>query len=82
MSGEHLDLSSDPGSTAPEQSASVSGNGAKNYLGVRFDCCHVYARIYVNRERTAYQGHCPRCARAVTIRIGAEGTDARFFAVQ
>lgn len=60
----------------PETSGSLGG---RPYLGVRFRCCDVYARIYVNRDRTAYQGHCPRCSRPVKIKIGPGGSDARFF---
>jgi hypothetical protein len=42
-------------------------------------CCDVYARVYPNREQTAYEGRCPRCGKQVEFRIGAGGTDARFF---
>lgn len=49
------------------------------FLGITFDCCHVYARIYKNKEGTAYVGRCPKCMRSVRVAIGKEGTGQRFF---
>jgi hypothetical protein len=72
--GLNLDLSSD----SPLEKTASPG-GATPFLGVHFTCCDVYARVYPNREGTAYVGHCPRCAKRVQFKVGPGGTDARFF---
>ena len=74
MAGENLDLSSD----GPE-SAGDSARRQRPFIGIHFACCGVYARISLNRDRTAYSGHCPRCLKKVEIKIGLGGTNARFF---
>lgn len=51
----------------------------KQFLGIMFDCCNVYARIYKNKEGTHYEGRCPRCARLLKVKIGEGGTGQRFF---
>ncbi|MBN2526715.1 MAG: hypothetical protein JXR76_09995 [Deltaproteobacteria bacterium] len=53
----------------------------KKFLGIMFECCNVYARIYKNKAGTAYVGHCPRCGRGIRIRVGKGGTSNRFFNV-
>jgi len=53
----------------------------KPFLGVHFKCCNVYYRIYINKERTAYVGGCPRCGRRVKVLIVEGAPDARFFEV-
>lgn len=51
----------------------------RKYLGIMFQCCNVYGRIYKNREGTAYVGKCPKCFKNIVIPIGNGGTDKRFF---
>lgn len=53
-----------------------------NYLGIMFDCCGIYSRIYKNKEGTAYVGRCPKCMRSVKVPIGEGGTNTRFFRAQ
>ncbi len=76
MSGEEFDRVSEPGAPGGGTEKHV---GERRYLGIRFACCAVYARVYVNHEGTAYVGHCPKCGRRAELRIGPGGTDARFF---
>lgn len=52
------------------------------YLGIMFNCCSVYGRIYKNKEGTAYVGRCPRCMRSIKIAVGEGGTSGRFFNAQ
>jgi len=51
----------------------------RKWVGIFFECCNVYSRVYKNKEGTAYEGYCPKCMGKVKIRIGPDGTDSRFF---
>ncbi len=51
----------------------------RRFIGIYFECCGVYARVYRRDDQDAYHGRCPRCLRAVTVRVGPGGTRARFF---
>lgn len=51
----------------------------KQFIGVKFDCCQVYTRIYANKEETAYVGRCPKCLRKIHIKIHRDGVDCKFF---
>ena len=75
MSGEHLDLTSE----GPKTAASDGKPQERKFVGVQFTCCDVYTRVYVNRDATAYEGNCPKCAKRIRLGIGPGGTDARFF---
>ncbi len=51
----------------------------RKFLGIMFQCCSVYGRIYENKDKTAYVGRCPRCLRNVRVKIGEGGSNQRFF---
>ncbi len=72
--GKLLDLSSEP-STGQR----INHSPGRSFLGIHFRCCGIYARIYLNRHGTAYEGRCPRCLRPVRIEISPDGVDSRFF---
>jgi len=75
MAGEHLDLTDH----VPGEERRNSSSAQRRYVGVHFVCCDVYSRVYINRDETAYEGNCPKCAKRVRLKIGPGGTDARFF---
>ena len=78
MVGENFDLSSVPGGDDPQDPQRTP----RRFLGITFACCDVYSRVYVNRQETAYEGNCPKCARPVRAKIGSGGTDQRFFVAE
>jgi len=54
----------------------------RKFIGVWFECCHTYGRLYKNKEGTIYSGRCPRCLRPVQVPINADSenaTNRRFF---
>ena len=54
---------------------------AKPFIGVLFDCCGCYGRVYRNKDGSAYKGRCPRCLRPVVVRIAENGAPGRFVRV-
>ncbi len=52
---------------------------ARPFIGVLFECCGIYARVYRAAGMPEYRGRCPKCLRAMRVRIGPGGVDARFF---
>lgn len=55
---------------------------ARLFIGVRFACCGVYARIYLNKAGNAYAGHCPRCATPLTIKAAPGGSSEKFWVAE
>ncbi len=52
------------------------------FIGVHFKCCHVYTRIYLNRQGTAYSGFCPKCGGALSVKTAPGGSKARFWTAE
>lgn len=76
MPGEpdyHLDIAE-----LAEEEAHAAPAG-RPWVGIRFDCCGAYVRVYRRLDRREYTGRCPRCMRQVRLRVGEGGTSARFF---
>lgn len=53
--------------------------GPRPYLGIYFECCRVYARVYRRPDQPQYVARCPRCLRAAKIRVGPDGKSGRMF---
>ncbi len=49
------------------------------FVGIFFTCCKVYSRIYLNRQKTAFVGWCPKCAAKVEMKVSPTGSASRFF---
>ncbi len=75
---ERLDITNEPefGKSQPNED---TARKPRPYLGVKFDCCGIYSRIYQNKAGTHYVGNCPKCAKQIRIRIGYGGSSNRFF---
>jgi hypothetical protein len=52
------------------------------WVGIHFECCNVYNRVYRNAEGTAYMGCCPRCLKKVRLAVGPRGVASRFFTAE
>ena len=79
-----LDLSQGSDAQFDPSSDVQSGtdNTGRPWIGIQFECCGVYTRIYRNRAGDAYEGRCPHCTRPVRLRVGPGGTSSRMFRAQ
>ena len=69
----------DPESSEVEDQPAEAGGLNRPWVGIQFDCCGAYARVYRDRRGKAYIGRCPQCHRQVRLRVGPDGTTSRFF---
>ncbi|GMV92685.1 MAG: hypothetical protein AMXMBFR82_24630 [Candidatus Hydrogenedentota bacterium] len=54
----------------------------KPFIGIHFECCGVYARIYLNKKGDAYAGHCPKCAAPIRVKAAPGGSKNRFWSAR
>jgi len=54
---------------------------SKPFIGVNWECCKVYSRVYLNEKKTAYVGWCPKCGKRVQMDLSPTGSKSRFFNV-
>ena len=52
------------------------------FLGIHFDCCNVYSRIYLNQSGTAFIGWCPKCCGKAVVKVSPIGSKSRFFSAR
>jgi len=74
-----FDMYDDDEYNSKEEEEQQQQREKRPFLGITFECCNVYARIYKNKEGTAYVGRCPKCMRSIKVPIGKGGTGQRFF---
>lgn len=63
----------------PEDLDDSSPSTGRPWVGIRFDCCSLYTRVYRNSEGTAYDGYCPKCLKKIRLAVGPGGVASRFF---
>lgn len=77
-------VDSHPTDPAAQRIGSSDGANVANrpWVGIQFECCGVYTRIYRSPNAREYRGRCPRCGSEVTLRVGPDGTASRFFSAR
>ncbi|MBI1335522.1 MAG: hypothetical protein GC164_01015 [Phycisphaera sp.] len=71
-----------PGTSSSDPAGKHDNMHGRPWLAIHWKCCSVYSRVYRNASGDAYEGKCPRCGRAVKVRVGSGGTDSRFFTAE
>jgi len=58
-----------------------NSRSARPFVGIQWDCCDTYTRVYREADGKSYLARCPRCGKRVRLKVEAGGTDSRFFRV-
>jgi hypothetical protein len=67
---------------AKQDKENAEDKSGRPFVGIHFECCNIYSRIYINKMKTAYVGWCPKCGAKIEISIDPNGTDDRFFSAR
>ena len=65
--------------TGPADALDRPPPAVRPFIGIFFECCRIYARIYRRPSDTEYVGRCPRCLAEVRLKVGPDGTTQRIF---
>ena len=76
--GYHLDIIDSAESELAGEGSSASPSG-RAWVGINFECCGVYSRVYRRPGADKYEGYCPKCRGRVSLRVGPNGVSARLF---
>jgi hypothetical protein len=68
----------DESSAGPDAPANSPGP-RRLWVGIQFECCGVYKRVYRDPDVPLYEGQCPQCGRKITMRVGPDGVNSRIF---
>jgi hypothetical protein len=52
------------------------------HIGILYKCCHIYARIYLNKKGDAFVGWCPKCAAKLEVKVSPTGSSRKFFTAE
>ncbi len=69
----------DSHSNRGQQQKQGSRTQKRPYLSIYWKCCHVFSRIYKDKNQIKYEGFCPNCRAYLTVPIGSEGVSQRTF---
>jgi hypothetical protein len=81
MTGDPRDYKLDVAGLSQPSGGTPAAGQPRPFIGVKFNCCGTYQRVYRTADGQSYRGRCPRCMRAIEFKVGPGGSDARFFVV-
>ncbi len=58
--------------------AAAVGATTRRWIGIHFECCGVYTRLYRKADANRYEGKCPHCHAPVRVRVSPDGVSTSF----
>ena len=75
--GRHLDITDRDGASTTDRKSHATVDSDRVWLGIYYECCLAYSRVYRRRNELSYRGRCPKCGARVSIRVGPQGIAAK-----